>query len=49
MISRARGPARLTAAIPWVRSVSRTSSFQSASHQPNHSSTAPAPLEVVVT
>ena len=43
------GPARLTAARPWVMSVSWTSMPQSASHQENHSSTAPAPLEVVVT
>ena len=49
MISRARGPARLTAARPWVTSVSVTCMRQSASHHENHCSTAPAPLEVVVT
>ena len=49
MISRARGPARFIAASPWVTSVSRTSMPQSASHHENHSSTAPAPLDVVVT
>jgi hypothetical protein len=32
-----------------VTSVMWTSSFQSASHQPNHSSIAAAPLDVVVT
>ena len=49
MISRARGPARLTAARPWVTSVRWTCMRQSASHHENHCSTAPAPLEVVVT
>ena len=41
--------ARLTADSPWVTSVSWTRIRQSASHHENHSSTAPAPLEVVVT
>jgi hypothetical protein len=49
MIARAFGPARLTALSACVRSVIRTSMRQSASHQENHSSTAPAPDEVVVT
>ena len=49
MISRAFGPARLTAEIACVTSVMWTSRRQSASHQPNHSSIAAAPLDVVVT
>ena len=48
-ISRAFGPARLTAHSACVTSVTRASRSQVASHQPNHSSIAPAPLDVVVT
>ena len=47
--SRLRGPARFIAARPCVRSTSCASIPHAASHHENHCSTAPAPLEVVVT
>ena len=49
MSVRAFGPAMLTAASAPVTSTISTSMCQTAFHQPNHCTTAPAPVEVVVT
>jgi hypothetical protein len=49
MTARARGPATFTAASAPVTLTISTSMPQTAFHHSNHSRTAPAPVEVVVT